>query len=239
MTSSTQRAIAKTDRAITAFLKKYLPPIYHVLRKIQIRKKTASGLRSVRKCYEQNRPIEQRVHLPLLTKVLHLKGEGVEIGVLEGYFSETILLYSDLSRLHSIDPWREFDTTAYDDCANTKQQQHEEKYQFTQERLKKYGERSNILRMTSEEAARQFQGESLDFVYIDANHSYEEGKKDIMMWWPKVKKGGIFSGHDYLDDQLPEGNFGIKRAVDEFTKEHNQDVFVIAEKWPTWYLMKK
>lgn len=52
-------------------------------------------------------------------------------------------------------------------------------------------------RMTSLEAAATYEDNSLDFVFIDADHSYEAVRADIIAWWPKVKPGGIISGHDY------------------------------------------
>lgn len=57
--------------------------------------------------------------------------------------------------------------------------------------------------------------ESLDMVYIDADHSYEEVRKDILKWTKKVKMGGIVSGHDYN----PNGGFGVHRAVDELVND--------------------
>ena len=50
----------------------------------------------------------------------------------------------------------------------------------------------------SKSASDEFEDGSLDFVYIDANHTYESVKSDIEAWLPKVRKGGIISGHDYL-----------------------------------------
>lgn len=52
-------------------------------------------------------------------------------------------------------------------------------------------------RMPSIEAAATYADNSLDFVFIDADHSYEAVRADIIAWWPKVKSGGIISGHDY------------------------------------------
>lgn len=61
------------------------------------------------------------------------------------------------------------------------------------------------------EVADSFEDESFDFVYIDADHSYEAVVKDIRAWLPKVKRGGFLAGHDYDNPKHP----GVKTAVDE------------------------
>ena len=53
------------------------------------------------------------------------------------------------------------------------------------------------LKMTSMEAVKKFENESIDFVFIDGSHEYEDIKNDIISWMPKVKKGGVLAGHDY------------------------------------------
>lgn len=68
----------------------------------------------------------------------------------------------------------------------------------------------NPIRMTSLDAANLYVDESLDFVFIDASHKYEDVLDDIKAWYPKVKKGGFFAGHDY-----PSWS-GVVQAVDEF-----------------------
>ena len=70
----------------------------------------------------------------------------------------------------------------------------------------------NPVRMTSLEAADQYDDASLDFVFIDAAHDYDSVRADILAWEPKVKIGGIISGHDYLHPPL-------KQAVDEIFGE--------------------
>lgn len=58
--------------------------------------------------------------------------------------------------------------------------------------------------------ADEFQDGSLDLVYLDADHSYAAVKADIAAWFPKVKPGGIFAGHDF-SDSYP----GVRQAVEE------------------------
>jgi predicted O-methyltransferase YrrM len=57
----------------------------------------------------------------------------------------------------------------------------------------------------------QFEDESLDFVFIDGDHSYNGVKKDLKGWFPKIKNGGIIAGHDYF-----EPSCGVRQAVDEY-----------------------
>lgn len=75
-------------------------------------------------------------------------------------------------------------------------------------------------RMSSSVAQTRFVDDaSLDMVFIDADHNYESVKADIAAWLPKVKPGGIISGHDYSGDMY--GSFpGVDQAVHEaFGKE--------------------
>lgn len=69
------------------------------------------------------------------------------------------------------------------------------------------------LKLTSLEASRRFKDESLDFVFLDASHEYEDVREDILAWLPKIKPGGVLAGHDYYTghNYFP----GVKRAVDE------------------------
>lgn len=69
------------------------------------------------------------------------------------------------------------------------------------------------IRGCSWEAVRWFDDNSLDFVFLDGNHSYEGVKKDITAWLPKIKSGGLISGHDYYNP------CGVKKAVDELLKD--------------------
>ena len=64
---------------------------------------------------------------------------------------------------------------------------------------------------TSIVASRVFGYQTLDLVYIDANHDYQSVLNDIRIWAPKVKIGGLITGHDYTH----ENGYGVIQAVDE------------------------
>jgi hypothetical protein len=78
------------------------------------------------------------------------------------------------------------------------------------------------LKMTSLEAVNKFKDNSLDFVFIDASHEYEDVRDDIIAWYPKVKPGGIIAGHDYYHEEY-DWFPGVKRAVNELLTEFISD----------------
>lgn len=69
----------------------------------------------------------------------------------------------------------------------------------------------NPVRKKSNLASFDYDDRSLDFVFIDAGHSYENVKEDITSWFPKIKIGGFIAGHDY-NPKWPS----VVQAVDEF-----------------------
>ena len=186
---------------------------------------------------------------------------GVELGVFCGDFSK-VLLEKWNGTLYMIDPWRPIGNTYIDTCDIAQQR---DLYTATTQNIKGYESRGFMLRGLGEELIDLFEDESLDFVYIDANHSYDYIKADMEMWYPKLKKGGIFSGHDYLsidwykenptnpickngkdreiysynsEGKYLAGVFGVNPAVDEFCKKYKKDFNVTDEFWGTWYFTK-
>ncbi len=76
--------------------------------------------------------------------------------------------------------------------------------------------------MTTEEASFHFPDQSIDIVYVDADHSYEGVTKDLELWTPKVKTGGIISGHDY--DPTGSAWQECRRAVDDYWSKFGKEV---------------
>lgn len=187
--------------------------------------------------------LEKRELLPRLLNLIGLRGVGAEIGVKEGKFSEQILRHWQGMLLYSVDPWREFGASEYADVSNVSQAQQDELYQQTIRRLMPFQRRSVIWRLTSKEAADLVPDDSLDFCYIDADHSYRGVSDDIQLWHPKVKKGGLLGGHDFVSDgDYWFGKFGVHRAVTEFVAASKQDIFISGEPaggFPSWFVVKK
>jgi len=85
------------------------------------------------------------------------------------------------------------------------------------------------MHMTSEQASKRFEDNSLDGVFIDAQHEYEPVKQDLELWWPKVKIGGFFCGHDY--DPSSMGWPGVAKAVNEFVQINKLTIFAQEFSW--------
>lgn len=132
----------------------------------------------------------------------------VEIGSWKGhsisYLAQQLLLLKKDFELYAIDLW--------EDSKMPDVQVPELPYIFEifQENLQRVRVEKFVKSIHSDsvKASFLFQDGAVDFVFIDADHSYESVTQDIIHWKPKVKSGGILAGHDYYDEQ-------VKRAVDE------------------------
>jgi Methyltransferase domain len=186
-----------------------------------------------------------RTILPFKLNEWGLTGIGVEVGVCEGKFSEHILTFWP-GRLFLVDPWLELEDYK-------EQYDHEENYRETLKRVAPWKDRVTIVRKTSQQAAEEFLDGRLDFVYLDANHSYSCVLDDLYAWWPKLKVGGLFAGDDYgvAAEQLVDFGrgrvlFGVKRAVDEFAERHDRVVntdwnadWKVGDTWAkNWYFFR-
>ena len=209
---------------------------------------------------EKNKTYNNRLEfIEDLNSYISPDGKGVEVGVYKGEFSQEILK-NWTGTLFMVDVWRPLGEE-YNDSGNHKY--HSDILAKTVNNTQGYEDRGIIIRANSEIASQMFQDESLDFVYIDANHAYDFVKKDIQLWFPKVKKSGLFCGHDYMNldwyndpNFLPNGKdkhiytntyegkvhyngvFGVNPAIDEFFNENNLKLNVIKEWFGTWWTIK-
>jgi len=141
---------------------------------------------------------------------------GVEVGVRYGKNAEQLLCNLPNLKLYLVDRWEKppIGDSYYksgDGVAQRAAGHLKRAYKQTKERLARFKTRTTFLRTDSCAASEMFSDGLFDFVFIDADHSYDGVKKDIICWLPKVKKGGYLCGHDYGHVKIGE----VKRAVDE------------------------
>ena len=150
--------------------------------------------------------------------------QGAEIGVAKGIFSRILCEKNPgLESLICVDLWR--DEKMYEEAIRTLD-----------------GLPCTLVRNSSLEASKQVKDGSLDFVYIDAKHSLPQVTQDIEIWSPKVRVGGIVSGHDYKINI--RRNFGVVEAVDSYISANKiSHLFTVggnapARRWPSWFFCK-
>ena len=156
---------------------------------------------------------------------------AAEIGVARGHHSAHLLEAIPDLRLYSIDPWGYYLKEHKAMYGYHALPDDEKIYQNVVEILKPFGQRSKIIRSTSVRAVDTIK-EPLDMIFIDADHTYESVKRDIGLWWDKVKVGGIISGHDYDHSHQP----GVKQAVDEYFS--NKEITIHKEIGTVWWVQK-
>ncbi len=127
---------------------------------------------------------------------------GVEVGVHRGATSALLLKRCPRLVLHMVDSW------IVDDFGIPSDKQ-EEFYREARRNVMFATDRTRIHRADSVVVAKSLTG--LDFAFIDACHKYESVRDDLAAWWPAVRTGGLYCGHDY---GKPE--FGVTQAVDEW-----------------------
>lgn len=156
-----------------------------------------------------------------LAEIFNVTGVGAEIGVQYGIFSETIGKHYTGGIL-CVDLWQQEDI-------------------FTECKQRLATDKFTLWQMPSLEAANLVLDESLDFIYIDANHFKQHVLDDIAAWYPKVRKGGIIAGHDYCLYQDIE----VIQAVTEWCEKTGYSINVTTDDFweghpfPTWWTVKK
>lgn len=140
---------------------------------------------------------------------------GVELGVEKGRFSKVLCEANPQATIYLIDCWNAYDEYRKD----LNQGQMDGFLEQTKQRLKPYSN-YEIVKAWSMDAVKQFKDESLDWVYIDANHTLPYVMPDLIEWSKKVRPGGIISGHDYLMSNRLRSNMHVVYAVKCYTKAY-------------------
>lgn len=164
-----------------------------------------------------------------LLRTLPRGSVGAEIGVWRGDFSERILRVARPARLHLIDPWRFVDEDRYAQAwygrSNVASQGAMDTIHVAVLRRFATQVHSGVVvihRCESAAVAQRFEDDYFDWVYIDGNHLYEYVQRDLEMFAPKVKRGGLIAGDDYATEGW--WGDGVRRAVDEFLQSGGCEV---------------
>ena len=187
--------------------------------------------------------MDNRKNLGKIYQEHYKTGVGAEIGVLYGTFTNQILENWN-GTVMCVDVWniRSQFERAIDQLTNTK---------------------TIIVKGSSMDVCKLITDDSLDWIYIDSDHSYKGAKEDIEGWFPKVRKGGIISGHDYVRySEMPlkyreheryqfVKSQGVAEAVDEFCEKHGYKFELFHEEkmlidnsvievpdWASWWFIK-
>ncbi len=199
-------------------------------------------------------PILDKSDLVEYAQRLYPGGRAVEVGAFNGEFAEQNLkIWTGYYLL--IDTWGHRDDGTID-----KNDIDQKYWDEIEAEAKKRCASSRVAfnKGYSQDIAENYPDNYFDWIYIDAGHDYENVKKDLEAWWPNLKKGGLFSGDDYGDNesigrlsaerwQNRFGGFaevykwGVIKALDEFTEKYNLDLRIT---WfnditpPSWYIIK-
>lgn len=137
---------------------------------------------------------------------------GVTIGF-SGIRTEHILAHLSIAKLVVVDPFEPYPEIPATHLGDLEK--------WENHLMERYLPRSNVFHMAvkSVTAAKKFKKNSLDFVYIDGSHAYEDVALDLVSWFPKLRPDGVFAGHDYNLES-------VKKAVDEFAQAKGLTVLV-------------
>lgn len=138
---------------------------------------------------------------------------GVELGVWHGKTLARLLKTAPKLHMIGVDAW----THIPDEMEHYKAWGHRSNELQARRNTEPYADRVSFLKMTTDEASFQIDYDSLDFVFIDADHRYSAVVKDIQNWTPKVKSGGYLMGHDINWNE-------VKQAVDESLGYNNYKI---------------
>lgn len=175
----------------------------------------------MKKLLEDFRGIEARINIPMFLKKYGINKTIIEIGVRYGFFVRQ-LLACDPDLIVGIDHWSQ-GLQAGENDIGVSQRRADGIYQTI---FKQYMHYPNVkfFRGYSAGAVDLFDDLSVDFIYIDADHTEQGCWEDITRWWKKVRQGGILAGHDYCDKcSITNVPFGVIQAVANFMTKKEID----------------
>ncbi len=169
--------------------------------------------------------------------------QGAEIGTYKGYYTDELL--SAGLEVWGVDPYIAYDEYNMPGIDFQARQDYLCKRHL--QRLKRHP-KYHFIRKFSVDAAKDFEPNSLDFVYIDGHHGLKYIVEDLWEWTKIVRPGGIIAGHDYAitpkdarDPFVLHIKYGLRAFADAF---NIRPIYVLGrydeipgetrDKWRSW-----
>jgi len=148
---------------------------------------------------------------------------GAELGVANGWYSSYLNRHHKFKEFYCIDKWNDH---------------HDDKERLNVIETFKNQDNVKILHMEFQEAINLFPDEYFDFIYIDGYaHTGQNDGLTLRQWYPKLKSGGIFAGHDYCPKRWPKTVHQVNKLLKE---ELGYEIELTGEQVdPSWYIIKK
>ncbi len=161
-------------------------------------------------------PIERSVNRTVMARTLGELGFkiGAEVGVAQGHHAKMLCENVPGLKLYCVDIWGRY--PGYEEYYD----RIERYYLEAKEKLAPYD--CVFVKKFSMDAVKDFEDNSLDFVYIDGAHDFKSVAEDICEWTKKVRVGGIVYGHDYQRRYVPKHKYAVqvKDVVQAYMYSH-------------------
>lgn len=144
----------------------------------------------------------------------------LEIGVCRG---ENIVKFLEecpnIEHFDAVDPYIEYD----DDNGGMSKDLVDRMRDIAIKNFNAFPGKVTLHTMTSKEYSNKVEDDHYDYIFVDGNHSYDYVLEDIQMWYPKLKKGGVFAGHDFYLECVRKAVYDYRIKNKVFSMLHNCD----------------
>jgi hypothetical protein len=178
--------------------------------------------------------LRRRAQRRALVAMLPRGGVGAEVGAWKGDFSAQLLRRTRPQRLYLVDPWEyrddpEYAHAMFGDRTPGGQQKMDAIHDAVCARFAREIAAGKVVvkRARSTEAAAGL--DSLDWAYIDGDHTYPAVRQDLEAYYPLIRPGGVLAGDDY--GMVGWWEDGVRRAVDEFAATHGCELTVMGHQF--------
>jgi hypothetical protein len=189
-------------------------PIVKNVQKVEKGRSPKPRVKRIADGFKVMEPFEPGKRFDWLAKIIRDRqySVGAEVGVARGNLTKTVLARNPQLHMYAVDLWAPM-PEGVDGGKQYKLWDFTNIKKRFDEQTSPFRSRLTVLHGISWEISDQVEDNSLDFVFLDADHEYESVIKDIQAWTPKLKPNGMMSGHDTHFDS-------VAKAIDELIPKH-------------------